>query len=128
MATESDALAAVLAAINADLPPTVRAYDADKVPTARPLDFVTVSVARRSGGTARSGRYSTEGWAAYVMGASKTSSSNARNSLRLANGALENRVLTVGSEKSTPVRFENGRPVAPDDGWSTGVNTYHFAT
>lgn len=126
MVAEGDVLTAVVAAINAGLPASVRAYDHGKVPSPRPNEFAAVSIVRRAGGSPRAGRYSTDGWAVYVMAASLTSSPNARNALRKASEALENKTLTVGGVSSTPVRFDTGRPVAPDDGWHTGVNTYHF--
>ena len=127
MATESQVVAAVLAAVNAALPATVRAYEPSKVPGSRPAEFVQVTVVRRSGGTARAGRRSTRGWAVYFMAASRTSEANARNSLRLAGDALENRALIVGDESSTPVEFNTARPVSPDDGWFSGSSVYHFA-
>lgn len=126
MASEKDVLDAVLAAVNAALPPSVRAWPVGKVPEPFPVEFVTVHVVRRSGGTARSGRYSTRGWAAYVTGASSESEANARNSLRLAGDALENQVLVVASGRSTPLRFDNARPIDKAKGWHAGVSVYHF--
>lgn len=127
MATETEILTAVLAAANTALPTGRDAYEPGKVPTPRPNEFVTVTIARRGGGSARAGRFATTGWAVYVMGASMTASSNARDSLRLVDGALDGVVLAIADETTTPIRFDNARPVAPDDGWFTGVNTYHFA-
>jgi len=126
MADEKAVLDAVLALVNAALS-TAEAYPVGKVPEPFPSEFVTVYVVRRSGGTGRAGRYSTRGWAVYVTGASSTSEANARNSLRLTGDALENKVLTVGSEQSTPMRFDNARPISNDKGWHSGVSTYHFA-
>ena len=130
MPTEDDVLAAVLAAINDALPDNVQAYEPSKVPSPRPNDFVSVTVARRAGGAGRGGRYATTGWSVYVMAASSVAlygEDRARNSLRLAGTALENNTLIVADEKSTPARFDNARPVAPDDGWFSGVTTYTFA-
>lgn len=126
MATEKQVLDAVLALINAALPAAVRAYPVGKVPSPFPSDFVTVYAVRRAGGGGRAGRYVTRGWAVYVTGAS-TSESDARNSLRIAGDALENRVLAVGSERSTPMRFDNARPISNDKGWHAGVSVFHFA-
>lgn len=125
MATEKQVLDAVLELINAALPPAVRAYPQGKVPQPFPPDFVAVYVVRRSGGGGRAGRYTTRGWAVYVTGAS-TSEPDARNSLRLAGDALENKTLAVGSESSTPMRFDNARPITDDKGWHAGVSVYHF--
>lgn len=127
MASEKQVLDAVLALINAALPASTRAYAQGLVPSPFPAEFVTVYVVRRSGGGGRAGRYVTRGWAVYITGASKAYESNARNSLRLAGDALENRVLVVGSERSTPMRFDNARPITNDKGWHAGVSVYHFA-
>lgn len=127
MATEAQIIAAILAAANTALPAAVDAYETGKVPEPRPNEFVVVTIARRSGGSPRSGRYVTTGWAVYVQAASFSSESNARNSLRIVGAAIESKPLTVAGEQSTPVRFSNARPVAPDDGWFSGVNTYEFA-
>ena len=125
MATESQVIAAVLAAVNAAYS-TPRAFEPSKVPTTRPNDFVTVTMAERAGGSARAGRRSTRGWQVYILAASATSEFNARDSLEKAHGALHNRVLVVGSERSTPLALGPGRTVAPDDGWSTGTKSYTF--
>lgn len=126
MPTEAQVIAAVLTAANTALPATVRAYEAGKVPSPRPNEFVVVSIVRRAGGNPRAGRFETTGWSVYVMAASASSEANARNSLRLVGTAIESQSLTVAGERTTPVRFSNGRPVAPDDGYFSGVNTYDF--
>lgn len=125
MASEKEVLDAALALLNAALP-DVTAYPLGKVPEPFPVDFVTVYAVRRAGGSGRAGRYVTKGWALYVTGASSKSESNARNSLRIAGDALENKVLVVDSERSTPMRFDNARPISKDKGWHAGVSVYHF--
>lgn len=125
MADEKQVLDAVLALVNAALD-TAEAYPVGKVPDPFPAEFVTVYAVRRSGGTGRAGRFTTRGWAVYITGASNASEANARNSLRLAGNALENRVLVIGAEQSTPMRFDNARPISDDKGWHSGVNAYHF--
>lgn len=125
MATESQVIAAVLAAINAAYS-TPRAYEPSKVPTTRPNEFVTVTIAERPGGSVRAGRRSTRGWQVYVLAASSVSEFNARDSLEKAHGALVNRVLAIGSERSTPLALGPGRTVGPDSGWSTGTKSYTF--
>lgn len=127
MPSDNQVVTTVLAVVNEALPPAVRAYTPSKVPTTLPAEFVVVTVARRSGGSPRAGRYATRGWAVYFMASSATSDTNAGNALRLIDEAIENRPLLVADETSTPVRFDNARPVAPDDNWFSGVNTYTFA-
>lgn len=127
MPTEEQVVDAVLAAANAALPESVRAYEPGRMPATKPREFVTVSVVRRAGGSARAGRHATTGWVAYFMGASNVVESNARKWLQLIGDALENQHLIVSGESSTPVRFDNGRAVAPDDTWFTVVHAYHFA-
>lgn len=129
MPTEQQVAAVVLGLVNAALPSTgnvVRAYDASTVPVSKPAEFVVVSVARRSGGSPRAGRYVTTGWGIYLMAVSQTSVANARNSLRLAGAAIESQVITAGGAASTPVKFDNQRTVGPDDGWFSGVINYTF--
>lgn len=127
MATEEQVLTAALALVNAALPGDVEAFPVGEVPEPFPADFVTVYVVRRSGGGGRAGRHVTTGWALYLTGASSQFESNARNSLRIAGAALENKTLAVGSEQSTPMRFDNARPITDDKGWHAGVSVYHFA-
>lgn len=127
MPTEQQVTDSVRGLINAALPASVRCYEPDKVPSTRPAEYLVLTVVRRSGGTPRSGRYVTSGWSAYVMAASQTATANARNSLEKARGALESVAITVDGVASTPIRFDNARPVAPDDGWFSGVNIYTFA-
>lgn len=127
MPTEQQIATVALGLMNAALPATVRAYDPDKVPATKPTEYVVLTVVRRAGGSPRVGRRKRTGWSLYLMAVSQTSVSNARNSLRIAGGALEHVNLTVAAATSTPVNFDNGRAVAPDDGWFTGVNVYNFA-
>lgn len=127
MATESEVMTAVLAAVNAAMPATKQATEPSDLASPRPLEHTTVTVVERPGGSARSGRRSTRGWQVYVFSASSTSESNARNSLEKAHGALVNKVLVVGSEQSTPVALGPARPVGSDDGWFSGSKSYLFA-
>ena len=127
MATEQQVASTVLAAINAALPTSVRAYEPSKVPATRPGEYAVVTVVRRGGGSARAGRHGTKGWSVYIMAASRSSETNARNTLQRAGDAIESAVLSVAGVESTPIRFDNARAVAPDDGWFTGVKTYTFA-
>jgi hypothetical protein len=127
MASEEQVLEAALSLLNAALPGSVTAYAHGLMPEPFPPEFVRVHLVRRSGGTARAGRYDTAGWALYVTAASSQFEANARTSLQHVANALENKVLTVGSEKSTPMRFDNARPITDDKGWHAGVSVYHFA-
>lgn len=130
MPTEQQVATTVIGLINTALPASVRAYDPSTIPkddANKPAEFVIVTVARRSGGSPRAGRYVTTGWGIYVLAASRTSVANARNSLRLAGTAIESQVLTVAGATSTPVRFDNERTVGPDGVWFSGVNSYTCA-
>lgn len=127
MATESEVMAAVLAAVNAVMPATKQATEPSKVATSRPPEHTTVTLVERPGGTGRSGHHSTRGWQVYIFAASSTSEANARNSLEKAHGALVNRVLTIGAEQTTPIALGPGRPVGEDDGWFSGSKSYTFA-
>jgi hypothetical protein len=125
MASEKQVLDAVMGLVDAAV--TAPVHEAGAMSPTYPPEFVTVYVVRRAGGTGRAGRNVTRGWAVYITGASSVSANNARTSLRLAGDALENRVLTVGSERSTPVTFDNARPITNDKGWHSGVSVWHFA-
>ena len=125
MPTEQQIATALLTIANAAVAPVV-AYEPSKVPATKPAEFVTLALVRRSGGSPRSGRYVTTGWALYVMAASKISEVNARLRHEKVAAALESRTLTVDGIKSTPIKFDSARPVGPDDGYSTGVRVYHF--
>lgn len=127
MATESEVMTAVLAAVNAVMPATRQATEPSKVATSRPPEHTTVTLVERPGGTGRSGRHSIRGWQVYVFAASSTSEANARNSLEKAHGALVNQVLTVGTETTTPIALGPSRVVGPDDGWFSGSRSYTFA-
>ena len=127
MPTEQQVVTEVLALINEQLTGDTNAFEPDEVPSPRPAEHVVVTVARRSGGSPRAGRYATTGWSAYVMAASQTAAQNARASLQESREALEGVVVTVDGEQSTPIRFDSARAVGPDDGWFSGVNVYTFA-
>lgn len=128
MPTEQQIATALFAIVNPAVAPVV-AYEPSKVPTgtSKPAEFVTLALVQRSGGTPRAGRYATTGWALYVMAASKVSENNARLRHDKIAGVLDGRILTIAGATSTPVTFDNARPVSPDDGYSTGVRVYHFA-
>lgn len=126
MATESEVMAAVLAAINTAMPATKKATEPGQLPTPRPNEHTTVTLVERPGGSARSGRRTTRGWQVYIFSASAQSEANARNSLEKAHSALANKVLTVGSERSTPIALGPARPVGQDDGWFSGNKSYTF--
>lgn len=126
MATESEVMTAVLAAVNTALPVGKKATEPSKVASPRPPEQVTVTLAERPGGSVRSGRRSVRGWQAYIFAASSTSEANARNSLEKAHEALVNKVLVVGDERSTPVALGPARPVGEDDGSFSGSKSYLF--
>ena len=75
MPTEQQVAAACLAAANAALPASVRAYEPSKVPSRRPAEYVTVTLAERTGAVARSGRI---GWLEQraEVGADETAADN----------------------------------------------------
>lgn len=126
MATESEVMAAVLAAVNTAMPASKQATEPSAVAGSRPAEHTTVTIAERQGGTGRAGRRVTRGWQIYIFSASSTSESNARNSLEKCHGALINKTLTIGSEQTTPIALGPARPVGGDDGWFSGSKSYTF--
>lgn len=128
MADQSEVVVAVLSAINAELPTWIRATEPPRTaPAGLPAEFVHVTVALRAGGVPRSGRRSTRGWAVYVTGGSASLAKNVRESLKAASDALENKVLVVGDERSTPGELRPSRPVGPNASHYLGTDLYHFA-
>ena len=120
--------AAVVARLNAVLPAAVRAYDADDVPATKPTSYVEVSVTRRFGGNRRSSaNTATGGWRITTRAVDHTSIANARLTANTTRTALEFFRLSVGGKTSTPVQFETADPVAPDDGWWSGLTAWTYA-
>ena len=127
MSTEEQHAAAVLAVLNAALAPKV-AYEVDTLPATRPAEYVEVSLVRRFGGEQRmSARSTATGYRVLVRVVSKASVSNARVMREKSRQALEYARLSVASRVTTPVQFEGGEPVGPDDGWFSGLDTYTYS-
>lgn len=125
--TAQQTMTAALAALNAGLPATVRAYDLDKVPTTRPPEYVTALLMRRSGARLNvGGTTGIVGYRLRVRAVSQTGTSNVRNSLEKCRAALEFKRLTVGSQRSTPIQFETEDDMTPDDGWFATYTDYTF--
>lgn len=113
---------AVLAALNAALPASVRAYDLDDVPSPRPANYVEVTISRRFGGERRlTQQTGVIGWRIAMRAVSQTSVGNARVALERCRKALEFKPLTVAGETSTGVQFETEDPADYDDGWFSGL-------
>lgn len=53
--------------------------------------------------------------------------SNAREMRRRADGALNEKTLTVAGFVSSPVEFETGESIGEDDGWYSGLTAWTYA-
>ena len=126
MSTAQQIATAVLAKLNTSLAPKA-AYEIDKAPTTG-ADFVSVTLSRRFGGNVRGGQLSPSSWRLTV----RTVGSDVQNARLLHENAqgIENYVLIVGSESSTPVAFETEEPIGLDEAqrlYWTGLRSYTFA-
>lgn len=120
--------AAVVARLNAVLPAAVRAYSSDDVPADKPSKYVEVSVTRRAGGNLRSAAVTaTGGWRITTRVVDQVSVANARLTANTVRTAIEFYYLSIGGKTSTPVQFETSDPIAPDDGWWSGLTAWTYA-
>ena len=126
MSTAQQVATAILTKLNTALSPKV-AYELDKAPTTG-SDFVEITLSRRFAGNVRGGQLSPSSWRLTV----RTVGSTVPNARLLHENAqaIENYVLTVGSESSTPVAFETEEPIGLDEAqrlYWTGLRSYTFA-
>lgn len=96
--------------------------------TALPQQYVELGVTRRFGGTELlAGSPRPLVWRAYTR-AVALREVNARRMRSLVSEALEDARLTVAGKTSGPLRFESADPVAPDDGWYSGLTTWTYTS
>lgn len=128
--SESTHLAAVVAALTATgaIP-----YDLGKVPGTTgnpgtlPARYTEVSVMRRFGGNPRSTSQSgVEGYRITTR-AVADSAANARNLRTKQHEALEELVLSVDGQFTSPIKFEGAEPIAPDEGEFSGLTTWTYS-
>lgn len=125
MSTADQIATAILAKINTAIAPKV-AYELDKAPTTG-ADFGEITLSRRFGGNVRAGQLSPSSWRLTVRSVGSTVK-NARLLHENAQ-AIENFVIVVGSESSTPVAFETEEPIGLDEAqrlYWTGLRSYTF--
>lgn len=126
MTTRAQHAEAVLAVINAALPPTIKAYETDDIPATRPAQYVEVILTRVFGGEPMlDGSTATSGWLIFTRFVAKTVS-NAGVLQDRVTTALEDRVLVIGDRESTPVSFQTEEPIAPDSGWYSGSAQWDY--
>ena len=123
--TDQQAMAAVLAAVNAAVVPT--AYEEDKVPSTWPSEFVVVNLTRTYGGVKRSdGTFAETGYRLQLDVTSHNSRLNVRKSLDDARAGLEFSRLSIDGRESTLIQFENATVATTKDGWHTARQFYTF--
>lgn len=116
----SDAVVAFLNTLGAS------AYDLGDVPASAPDRYSEVTVTRRFGGQQRSsGVRDVELYRITVRQVAKLYQ-NAQN-LRAKSAGLEDAVLTIGGETTTPIEFSSAQPIGPDDGWFSGLQVWNYA-
>lgn len=129
MSAETQA-AAVLAALNADLPVGRKAYDIDEVPSPFPESYLEVSVTRRYAEYAgASSRRACEAWRVTTRSVGHRSVTNVREMHRRATAVLEGARLTVDGSLTSPIQFETEDPVGPDGDsteWFSGLISWTY--
>jgi hypothetical protein len=124
VSTDAEAVA-ILAAINAVAAPQF--YDADDVPATLPSEYGVISLSRMFGGVDRQDGYKgLELRRLQVDVASKTSVGGARTTYDAVRTALENVILTVGSQTIGPIRFESDVGIGPDSGYYFGRSFWTY--
>lgn len=128
--SESTHLVAVMATLTAA---GAVPYDIGKVPGtngnsgAVPQWYTEVSVMRRFGGNPRSTSESGVQGYRITTRTVGNSAANARNTRLKQHAALEEVVLTVDGEPTTPIKFEGAEPIAPDEGMYSGLTTWTYS-
>ena len=126
MSSAQQIATAILAKLNTALSPDV-AYDLDDAPKTG-ADYVEITLSRRFAGNVRGGQLSPSSWRLTVRAVGQYVA-NARVLHENAQ-AIENFVIVVGSESSTPVAFETEEPIGLDEAqrlYWTGLRSYTFA-
>lgn len=123
MADEETHGAAIIAALEAL---GAEPFDIDKLPSPLPDYYTEVSVSRRYGGEAlASSELTSKSYRITTRQVAKTIT-NARR-LRAKGAGLEDTLLTVGGDTTSPVAFETEDLIGPDDGWYSGLQTWTYA-
>lgn len=108
-------------------------YDLGKVPGSTgntgtlPQWYTELSVTRRFGGNPRVTTESGVQGYRITTRAVANSAANARNMRAKQHAALEEAVLVIDGEATTPIKFESAEPIAPDDGMFSGLTTWIYA-
>lgn len=116
--------AAVAAVLQPALPPGVSVYAHGKEPSPLPQKWVLLTIERRYAETTHVGRTRTA-WRAYVRSVADTKH-NASDLDTRCSEAIEDLLLTVDGETSTPVAHETSETVRPDDGKFSGLTAWTF--
>lgn len=122
--------AAVTAVLQPAMPTGVTVYAPGKVPGADgntgtlPQKWLLLTIERRYTETTHVGRTRTA-WRIYTRGVGDTEH-NAQVILVRCSEALEDLLLTVDGETSTPVAHETSETVRPDDGKFSGLTAWTF--
>jgi len=96
------------------------------VPSTPPDWYTEVGVVRRYGGEQRmSGLRDGQLYRITARQVAKMLP-NAQN-LRAKSAGLEGAVLTIAGQTSTPIEFESADPIAEDDGYYSGLETWTYA-
>jgi len=124
VSTDAEAVA-ILAAINAVAAPQF--YDEDDVPATRPNEYGVISLSRVFGGVDRANGFKGVTLRRLQVDVnSKISVTGARTTFDAVRTALEDVILTVGSETIGPIRFESDGGIGPDSGYYFGRSFWTY--
>jgi hypothetical protein len=118
VSTHPDAVhqAAVIAALGGS---AQQAYAIGRVPATKPSSYNEVTVMRRFGGVTRGDADpGAKLYRVFVRSVGQLVDNAQAQRTRAA--ALENQVVTVAGETTTPLAFETAEPIGLDDGWYSG--------
>lgn len=91
-----------------------------------PAFYTEVFLSQRAVPATRIGGIESRGWRAQTRAVAKTEN-NAETERAKAAAALEEKSFTVGSvESSAIVRGSTDNPIAPDDGWYSGLSEWIY--
>jgi hypothetical protein len=107
-------------------------HDLGKVPGSKgnsgsiPPWYTELTVTRRFGGNPRVTTESGVQGYRITTRAVANSAANARNMRAKQHAALEEVVLVIDGEPTTPIKFESADPIAPDERMFSGLTTWTY--
>jgi hypothetical protein len=126
--TRAQIITTLVAAINAQLPDSVRAYDLDDLPGERPDTYVEITLSRRPIDESRRADGSLS-FVGYRLGTRVVAryATSARAAQGRCSAALDFVSMTFPDGATAVIEFETEDDVAPDDGWFSALTDWTFS-